>query len=398
MLERVAMQKKSLNFEDIQEAFASKSTSELKSAHWMFGMLNHPVLGPIGKIVLKWAVQAGLPIKPIIKATLYKHFVGGETLNSCLPIAEKLHKQGVYSILDYSEEGKANEAEFTKAYNELSANIRFSKDHDSISMTVFKMTAFTDSEILYKISEGINLNEIEAKSWAISTGRFKELIQMASESGKPVMVDAEESWIQHPIDQITLDMMKHYNQDKVVVINTFQMYRSDRLTTLREWLDEANKLGFMLGVKIVRGAYMEKERKRAQEKGYEDPIQPSKSSTDNDYNEAILLCLRNINKTYIVVATHNEDSTKLAAEYLANNNLELNHERVWFSQLLGMCDHISFTLSSRGYNVSKYVPYGPVKSVTPYLIRRADENSSVQGQAKKEMTLLSKEIKRRAKQ
>ncbi len=384
-----------IDFNNTSEAFKHKSTAELKEAAFMFEMLNHPILGKPGKSLLKFAVNVGLPVKPVIKATLYKHFVGGETLEDCLPTVAKLERSNVKSILDYSEEGLQNEAGFEKAFQELLRNIKFSGEHDAIPFSVFKTTAIASEHILEKVSLGETLTSAEEEEWKKVYYRFDKLCNTAFFSKVPLMVDAEDSWIQKAIDDLTLEMMEKYNKDKVYVLNTYQLYKKDSLNYLRENLQYAQENGFKIGAKLVRGAYMEKERRRANEKGYASPIQDTKEDTDRDYNEAVKLCMANLDKMMVIVATHNEESSKLAAGLIQNTVYRNDHPTLWFSQLLGMCDHISFTLSAQGYNVVKYVPYGPVKAVTPYLIRRAEENSSMEGQAKKEISLIKTELAER---
>lgn len=384
-----------LDFNATEKAFSKKSTAELKHAARMFGLLNHSILGPLGKWALKTAIGLGLPIKPIIRATLYKQFVGGETLEDCLPTAERMAAQGVYSILDYSEEGRGSEEDYTHAFTELKKNLHFSAQHTVTPLTVFKLTAFTGSTILSKVSAGENLTTEEEKSWQLSCQRFFELMEIAHSNELPVMIDAEESWLQPAIDGLAEEAMRKFNRNKAIVINTFQLYRKDKLAYLQTQIDTARKSGFHVGAKLVRGAYMEKEAARAAAKGISSPIQPDKASSDRDYNAAVQLCLDNLDIVAVVIGTHNEESNRKAAGYMDNKSIDRGDKRVWFSQLLGMSDHISFSLANAGFNVAKYVPYGPVKSVTPYLIRRADENSSVAGQAKHELALLRKEIRRR---
>jgi proline dehydrogenase len=347
--------------------------------------------------MLKFAVGVGLPIKPFIKATLYKHFVGGESLEDCLPLVDKLEKQHVNSILDYSEEAKETEEEIEKAFQELMRNVKFAGEHPAISFSVFKPTAIASSDLLEKVSSGDTLTEKEAQDWKKVEQRFDMLCNTAFFHKVPIMVDAEETWIQPAIDNLTNHMMQKYNKEKVTVLNTFQMYRKDRLSYLHECFKQAQEQGYKLGVKIVRGAYQEKERARAEAKGYASPIQDNKQDTDNAYNEGVKFCMQHLDEIMLVVATHNEESCMLASDLLLQTSYKKNYHYLWFSQLLGMCDHVSFTLANNGYNVAKYVPYGPVKAVTPYLIRRADENSSVAGQAQKEMRLLQEEIRRRGK-
>lgn len=362
----------------------------------MFNLLNTPIVGVLGKVALKFGIKAKLPIKGIIKATLFDQFVGGENLKKSLPIVEKLYASRVYSILDYSVEAKETEAEKIHALNELLENIKFSSGESQIPFCVFKTTAFSSSAILEKVSSSAVLSESEQKEWNQVTERFELLCKTAASLHQPIMVDAEETWIQKAIDDLANKMMDKFNRNsEIIVLNTFQLYRKDRLAYLKECYQNAKAQGYKLGVKLVRGAYMEKERAHAIALGKESPIQNTKEEADKDYNEALGFCLDKIEEISIVVGTHNEFSALFAATYLVEKGLPLSHRHVWFSQLYGMCDFISFNLANAGYNVAKYLPYGPVESVTPYLIRRADENSSVAGQSRKELSLLRKEINRR---
>jgi proline dehydrogenase len=386
-----------INFDNTEEAFKNRSTQELKETEFLFKMLNHKVLGGIGKPLLKFAVKVGLPVKGIIKATLYKHFVGGETLEECLPLVEILEKNNVKAILDYSEEGKAEEKEIEHAFLSLLENIHFAGSHKKIPLTVFKPTAIGAHHLLERVSSGATLNSKEADAYKNFERRFEQLCEAAYSENIPIMIDAEEFSTQKAMDDMANRMMEKFNKERVTVINTFQMYRHDRLQYIKECHEMAKQNGYLFGAKLVRGAYMEKERARAIEKGYPSPINNTKEETDKAYNDAVRYCMSYIDEIFLFIGTHNEDSCRLGAELLDQSGKAKDFHHVWFSQLLGMCDHISFTLGHLGYNVAKYVPYGPVKTVTPYLIRRADENSSVAGQARKEMALLDKEIKRRKK-
>ena len=384
-----------LDFTDKETAYKYKSTGELKRAAFMFKFLNTPVIGPIGKTALKFAVSVGLPVKGAVKATLYKQFVGGETLQDCLPIVEKMDALHVESILDYSVEGAHDEAHIQMSYNELLYNIKFASEHKSIPFSVFKTTGFAASGLLEKVSAGLTLTADETTAWNKVKERFYGLCRAAYDQRVKLMIDAEETWTQKAIDDLAMDMMQKYNQQEAYIINTFQLYRKDRLDYFKECHVFAKKNGFKLGAKLVRGAYMEKERARALQKGYPSPIQDTKDDTDKDYNKAMIFGIDNLEDILTFIGSHNEGSCRMAAEKIHEYGIPENHPHVWFSQLYGMCDHISFNLAKAGCNVAKYVPYGPVKSVTPYLIRRADENSSVAGQAKIELGLIEAEIKRR---
>ena len=224
---------------------------------------------------------------------------------------------------------------------------------------------------------------------------MREICQAAADSRIGVLVDAEESWIQNTVDALTMQMMDAFNRDRVVVYNTIQLYRHDRLAFLKHSYEAAHEKGFVLGAKLVRGAYMEKERKRADQLSYPSPIQPNKEATDRDYDLGVTFCIQHIEDIALIVASHNENSNLLAARLLEQRNLPLNHPHVHFSQLYGMSDNITFNLAKAGCPVSKYLPFGPIKDVIPYLMRRAQENSSVSGQTGRELGLIKKELKRR---
>lgn len=384
-----------MDFNNTEIAFRFKTTSELRQALWMFRLLNMPVIGSVGKGFLKLAVKNGLPVKGAIRATLYKQFVGGETLEKCLPLMEKLSGFGVKSILDFSEEGKTSEVETEQAFQELKRNIEFAGAHREIPFTVFKPTAFSDEEILEKAGKNHPMNDHETMAWEKIQERFFALCDTAANLNVKIMIDAEDSWIQDAIDGMAWKMIEKHNKGKIIVINTAQLYRHDRLAFIKKCHLEAKEKGLMLGFKLVRGAYMEKERLRATEKNYPDPIQKDKISTDRDYDAAVEYCINNHNEILCYIGSHNEQSCQIGIDMMTKYNLPNNDNQVWFSQLLGMSDNLSFNLANEGYNVAKYVPYGPVRSVTPYLIRRADENTSTKGQTNRELAMISKELKRR---
>jgi len=387
----------SIDFTNTKLAYAYKSIKDLRLSLFLYKLLNNQWLGAIGKSLLKFSIKVNLPVKPIIEATLYKQFVGGESLLKCVPLMEKLNQHNVMTILDYSDEGSELEDDFVKAYDELEKNIIFSSQYPFTSITVFKISAIGSTNILTKVSEKKELNEQEKAAWELIKLRFHLLCKTAYEYKVTLMIDAEESWFQDTIDNLALEQMLIYNKDRAVIMNTYQLYRHASLENLKNHHQYVNSKGFYFGAKLVRGAYMEKERLRAKQYGYQDPIQPNKESTDKDYNAAVDYCLQNNVTIKTVIGTHNEYSCMRGIENMLQLNLEVNHPHVWFSQLYGMCDHISFNLAAQGYNVVKYVPYGPVKTVVPYLLRRADENSSIDGQAKLEIENLQKEIKRRQK-
>jgi proline dehydrogenase len=334
--------------------------------------------------------------KGLIKNTIFKQFVGGETIHDCSRTIEQLGKYNIGTILDYSVEGKESEADFDHCLNETLETIQKAKGDQNIPFCVFKVTGLARFDLLVKVSEHKVLDAAEDSEWNKVKQRVDTICKSAMESDQPIFIDAEESWIQPAIDRLAEDNMAAYNKSKAIVYNTFQFYRHDRLNYLKETLQKAREGHFFVGAKLVRGAYMEKERKRALEMHYPSPIQPDKIASDHDYNEALRFCVEHLDKISICAGTHNEQSSLLLVDLMKEKNIAPSDKRIYFSQLLGMSDHISFNLSLNGYNVAKYVPYGPVKEVLPYLIRRAQENTSVKGQTGRELNLIIREKKRRA--
>lgn len=382
-------------FDNTEIAFKSKSDADLKRAHFLFSSIKNPQMVKLGASLANFAFTFGLPIKGIVKKTIFKQFVGGETIEGCTATIEELGKYKIGTILDYSAEGVATEAGFEAALQEILRTVERSKVDENVPFSVFKVTALGAFELLEKVSAGLKLSEEEEEEWKRVKARVYKICQRAAEVQKPTLVDAEESWIQDAIDQLAFEMMLEFNQKEAIVYNTVQLYRHDRLAYLKKLHEDCKAKHVFVGVKIVRGAYMEKERVRAEVKGYPDPIQPNKEATDRDYNAAIEFCIENIDTIAVCVGTHNENSSLYLSELLDKKAIPHNDKRVYFAQLLGMSDHISYNLSAKNYNVAKYVPYGPVKEVLPYLIRRAQENTSVAGQTGRELSLLKKEIKRR---
>lgn len=384
-----------VSFDDTQIAFSAQSDSELKRAYWLFKLISYNWLVRISPPFVSFAIKAKLPIKGIIRKTVFSHFCGGETITECNSTIQKLGRFHIGTILDYSVEGKENEEDFQRSLEQTLATIHTAKNNPHIPFSVFKPTGFVRFEILEKKNAGIKLDEAGEKEFEQFVSRVDLICRTASESGVPVFVDAEESWIQDVVDDVVRNMMMKYNRERVMVFNTLQMYRHDRLDYLEESIRHAKQHQYKAGFKIVRGAYMEKERDRAERLNYPSPIQPDKSSTDRDYDAALKRCMEEIEQIAIVAGTHNEGSSLLLTELMQKKGLKNDHPHVWFSQLYGMSDHISYNLAKAGYNVCKYVPYGPVTSVLPYLIRRAQENTSVAGQTGRELSLLTKELKRR---
>ncbi|HPQ08267.1 MAG TPA: proline dehydrogenase family protein [Bacteroidia bacterium] len=383
----------SINFSNTEVAFKYKNNNELKQAYKLFKLLSNSSLVNLGSIIAPFAVNFGG--KYFIKKTIYRQFVGGETREECMKIVQKLAEYNIGSILDYSVEGEQNESSFEKCKNEIIDNIIFSKDKTFIPFCVFKPTGMIRFSILEKVSSGSALSTKESEEWQRGKARVLQVCQKAYESGQPIFIDAEESWIQKAIDDIADECMLLFNKEKPIVWNTFQLYRTDRLEFLKTSVEKARKFKYFFGAKLVRGAYMEKERERAEKMGYPSPIYPDKQSTDNAYNSALSYCVENIDIVSVCAGTHNEYSSQFLVDLMEKKGINKNDKRVFFSQLLGMSDHISFNLAKEGYNVVKYVPYGPVKSVLPYLIRRAQENTSVKGQTGRELSLILKELERR---
>lgn len=368
---------------------------DLRQSKLLFSTLSSPSVVSALKSITLASLALRLPIKGIVKATVFRQFCGGESVEECTPQIERLSQGNVGAILDYSVEGKAREEDFDRTLATTIETLVYAQNNADVPFGVFKPTGLGSIDIYEKISLGEELTEKQQRSWELTLGRWKKIIEKANELGVPVMVDAEESWIQPAVDELVIQYMQTYNQEKAIIYNTAQLYRHDRLAQLEGALELAKKNNFVYAVKIVRGAYMEKERDRAKRKGYPSPIQPNKAATDHDYNAALKLIIGNLNHMAVVIGTHNEESVQLAASLLKENNLPLEHPRVHVAQLFGMSDHISFNAAAAGLNTAKYLPFGPVKDVLPYLFRRAEENTSVEGQTGRELALIQKEVKRR---
>lgn len=384
-----------LSFENTEIAFRNSTNADLKRAYWLFRMININFFVKMGPPVTNFAMKIGLPIKSLIKATIFKHFCGGETIEECDNTIKKLHNGGVGTILDYSVEGEEEEQIFDATRDEIIKTIRRAAGDKAVPITVFKVTGVGRFGLLEKMDAKAQLSTQEVAEWEKVQARVLAICSKAYESHVPVMIDAEETWIQNTIDMLALDMMRKFNKKEIIVYNTYQIYRHDKLASLKHDHSVAVKEGFILGAKLVRGAYMEKERKRAAEMGYQCLIQPDKASTDRDYNAALHFCMDNLESLAFVAGTHNENSCQLLADLLNEKKVSHNHPHVFFSQLLGMSDNLSFNLADAGYNVAKYVPYGPVKAVLPYLFRRAQENTAIAGQMSRELSLIIEERKRR---
>lgn len=384
-------------FDNTEIAFQYRDNKELKQAQFLFKSMGSPVLTKIGLTLTNWAINWNLPVKGLIKNTIFKQFCGGETMEEAAATANVLGKYGVGVILDYGVEGKEGEAEFDKAVPEFIRAIKYASSQKNIPFISIKITGFARFALLEKIHAGGTLTTDEQAEWQRVRQRIYDICGAASRYKVMVLVDAEESWIQQPVDDLTDDMMEAFNKEEAYIFNTFQMYRHDRLVFLKQSFEKAEQRDYILGAKLVRGAYMEKERKRAAEMGYTSPIQPNKESTDRDYNEGVDFCLSHLSSDHISVfiGTHNEKSCLKAAAFMEAHQISANTNKVYFSQLYGMSDNISFNLAHAGYHVAKYLPYGPVKDVIPYLMRRAQENTSVAGQTGRELSLINKEMQRR---
>ncbi len=384
-----------MNFENTEIAFRHYSNAALNRAYWLFRVINNNFLVKIGPPVTNFAIKIGLPVKGLIKSTIFKHFCGGETIAECAPTIKSLHNAGVGTILDYSVEGEDDENVFNNTRDEIIRTIIRATEDKAVPLTVFKITGVARFGLLEKLDANILLTPAEELEWLKVQERVMSICEKAHDAGIPVMIDAEETWIQNTIDKLAVAMMHYFNKDRAIVYNTYQLYRHDKLRLLIDDHLTAVNEGFILGAKLVRGAYMEKERARAEEMGYPSPIQPFKAATDTDYNDALVYCIDHVNEIAIVAGTHNEESCRLLAELLIQKHINPKNTNIYFAQLLGMSDNLSFNLADAGYNVAKYVPYGPVEAVLPYLFRRAQENTSISGQMSRELSLIVKEKKRR---
>ena len=383
-------------FENTETAFVLKSDSELERAYFLFKMISSQPLVKIGTAATNFALKANLPVEGLIRSTVFDHFCGGVNEEDCLPVIDNLYAKGVSSVLDYSVEGKETEEQFDNAVKKILKIVQFCDEREAIPIVVFKPTGFGRFKLYQKITEGKQLTDTEKEEWNRVVERFKAVCELAKEKDVEVLIDAEESWMQDAADELVEEMMRLYNKDKAIVYNTLQCYRWDGLDYLKSLHERANSEGFKVGMKIVRGAYMEKERSRAEEFSYKSPICENKNATDGIFDNTLTYILNNLGDISIFIGTHNEKSSYLAMELMEKYKIDKSDNNVWFGQLYGMSDHIRFNLASKGYNVAKYIPFGPVKDVMPYLIRRAEENTSVAGQTNRELELLKTERNRRS--
>ncbi|MFT6246377.1 MAG: proline dehydrogenase [Crocinitomicaceae bacterium] len=385
-----------ISFDNTEVAFRGKSKGDLARAYWLFKVVSIPTMVRFGKWATNVALRLKLPIKAIIKKTIFRQFCGGESIQESLKASKTLASRNVKTILDYSIEGKTKEEDFDKTVQEIIGTIREGEKNENIPFAVFKVTGICLHDILEKSNDGIeNLSTEEKKDYDKLKERVSSICSEAYNRNVPIFIDAEESWIQNTIDRLAYEMSVKFNQKTAIVYNTVQLYRHDRLAFLKSEIARAEKENFKLGVKLVRGAYMEKERARAEEKGYPSPIQPNKDAADKDFNASLKVVVERIDRVSFCAGTHNEESSMLLVNLLKEHGVDSSDPRAYFAQLLGMSDHISYNLAENDLMVAKYVPYGPIKEVLPYLIRRADENTSVTGQTGRELSLIMKERKRR---
>ncbi len=398
----LTMELNDVSFNNVENAFAYKSDKDLKLSHFLFKTMGYPLFVPLATRTTPLLMKCGLPVvNRLVRKTIFKQFVGGESLSATAPLANKLNQYNVNIILDYGIEGKDGNDSFETATKEFINVIKYAATQPNIPFISIKISAIASSALLQTMNEaprlrsGIHDHEEEQAAWDDVCDRMYRICETAAKNNIAVVVDAEESWLQDPIDRLTIEMMEEFNIDRPIVYNTIQLYRHDRLNFLRLSHNIAKQRGFILGVKLVRGAYMDKERVRATQRNYPSPIQPTKEKTDEDYDAALKYSISNLSNIAIVIASHNENSNLVATSLMQENGIVHNHPHVHFSQLYGMSDNISFNLAKAGYSVSKYLPFGPIKDVIPYLMRRAQENRSVSGNSSKELSLIKKEMERR---
>ncbi len=382
-------------FDNTQVAFSLKSDSELDRAYFLFKLIDNEPLVRIGTAVTNFALRAHLPVEGLIRASVFDHFCGGVSEDDCMPVVKKMFTKDVCSVLDYSVEGKEDEHQFDAAMKKTLKIIEFAKLNDAIPFAVFKPTGFGRLDLYTKVGNKDPLNFEEHQEWDRVVARYEAVCKLAFEKDVALLIDAEESWMQDAADELVTKMMQKYNKEKAIIFNTIQLYRWDRLDFLKKLHEQAKREGFYIGMKLVRGAYMEKENQRAEEKGYKTPICASKEESDKMYDDTVAYMLDNINQMAVFAGTHNELSSYKLMQLMAEKGLSTNDYRIWFGQLYGMSDNISYNLAANGYNVAKYLPFGPVRDVMPYLIRRAEENTSVAGQTSRELMLIKKERERR---
>ena len=383
-------------FENTKTAFSAKKNSDLLKSRFIYKILSSPTISKLGTSLIKFAIKIRFPIKRLVKNTLFNHFCAGENYEESLSTVKKLGNNNIFSVIDYSVEAGSKEESFEKFLSKKIKTIDFSKKNEYMPFVVFKPSCFGRSSLFLKLSKGDNLLDNERVEWEKVKNRFEAVISHAINSKIKVMVDAEESWTQNIIDDLMESLMKKYNQKEVWVFTTLQMYRKDRLSYLEKLIERSNKENFKLGIKLVRGAYLEAENIRARKMNYDSPICISKNETDENYDAGISLILKNIRNILLFAGTHNERSINNILYWMKQNKIPKNDPNIWFAQLYGMGDHITFNLAKGKFHAVKYIPFGPLKEVLPYLIRRAEENSSVDSNSKRELELINEEIRRRS--
>jgi proline dehydrogenase len=384
-----------VSFDNTEVAFADKTTSELRRALWLFRFIGNTSLVKFSAPFVTTAFKTGLPVRRIVRNTVFRHFCGGENIADCEPAISKLWRSQIGTILDYSVEGQQMESDFDATCGEILSIIKKASGNPALPFSVFKMTGIARFALLEKVNALVKLSKEEENEFAGIRQRVEKICMLSHEKDVPVFFDAEETWIQNGVDALAHEMMQRFNKKKAIVFNTVQLYRTDRLNYMTKMIEDARTKGYIAGFKLVRGAYHEKETERALMNGYEVPVFGKKYETDNAFNKSLEICMDNIDVVGLCSGTHNEKSCELLVELMQQKNISVNDKRVWFAQLYGMSDHISYNLSKAGYNVAKYVPYGKVEAVLPYLIRRAQENKSVAGQSSRELSLIMTELKRR---
>ncbi len=383
------------DFRAINLAFAHKSDHELRLGYWLFRLVAHPGLMRMGTCLARWAVKSSLPLKFMVRNTIFKLFCGGESVQEALKVIKKMEESNVHTVLDYAAEGEESEAGFENVKNQILQNIGIGKEEKGIGAISVKLSGLGYPAIYEKMAQRQELEQEEKEAFQRTGLRLEAICREAASAGILVYLDAEESWLQEPMDALAEQMMSLFNKEKAIVFNTLQMYRTDRLSYLQELIARTSAESFHLGIKLVRGAYWEKESKRAFEEGLPSPVFETKEETDYAYNEAILLCLAHLPKVQLCIATHNQASTELLVKEILHRGIQQQADFLYFSQLYGMSDNLSYALGKAGFNVSKYLPYGAVEKALPYLIRRAEENTAIAGQMGRELQLLQAERARR---
>jgi proline dehydrogenase len=386
-----------IQLDNTDKAFSSRSNKQLKRSLWLFTLMKNATLVNFFSKLTLLSMKINLPVKSLIKNTIFNQFCGGENIEESKKVVVQLKRSNVKSILDYSVEGKETEEDFENTKNEILNIITLAKNNDAIPYTCIKLTGIIPHSLLEKLNVNNILSEEEIVKYLKCRDRLNEICKSAYVNKVPVYIDAEESWIQFAIDRLAEEMMSLYNKESAIVLTTLQIYRWDRLDQLRKLIEQARRDKIFIGVKLVRGAYLEKENKRALELGYRSPVYANKLNTDIDFDEAVSICLKNIDIVTLCAGTHNEKSTLYLIDIMKRLNIPQGHPNVYFSQLYGMSDHITYNLAAAGYNVTKYLPYGPVRSVIPYLIRRAQENTAIAGQMGRELKLIVEERERRSR-